>query len=239
MIVTADFGIWADSQPAKSFDHTIGDPPYLPRTQDNQRRGDRPGKVVAERKLKFGSLTAGHRELWAMQVERLTRRWSLIFSDVEGVDAWITDLERAGMRYMRTLAWIRGDLGTLEDGEGLLGSKGSPQFSGDRPAVGFECIVLAHAKRGAPRWNGGGKAGVYVHNIVEAAVRLHDAQKPLPLIRELVRDFTDKGERILDPWVGSGTLPLAARIEERESVGVELDGVMAAKAIRREEGYRQ
>lgn len=60
---------------------------------------------------------------------------------------------------------------------------------------------------------------------------LHPTQKPLELLRWLVRTYTDLGDVILDPFVGSGTTCLAALQEGRRFVGIERNSVYHQKAL--------
>lgn len=50
---------------------------------------------------------------------------------------------------------------------------------------------------------------------------LHPTQKPLPMMRYLVRTYTNPGDVVLDPCCGSGTTCLAAMQEGRHYVGIE------------------
>ena len=50
----------------------------------------------------------------------------------------------------------------------------------------------------------------------------HPNEKPLKLIQRLVRLGSQEGETILDPFAGSGTTLLAARLEGRQAVGIEI-----------------
>ena len=50
--------------------------------------------------------------------------------------------------------------------------------------------------------------------------RLHVTEKPLQLMRDLVK-ICEPGGRILDPFCGSGTTVLAAKLEGHEAVGIE------------------
>ena len=81
-----------------------------------------------------------------------------------------------------------------------------------------------------PVWNGGGKRGIYsVPTAIDRDrsgldARIHTTQKPLALMQALVRDFTDEGETILDPFAGSGTTLYAAARLGRKSIGWDRPG---------------
>lgn len=61
---------------------------------------------------------------------------------------------------------------------------------------------------------------------VSPVERQHQTQKPLPVMRELVK-ICIPGGRILDPFAGSGTTLEAARLEGYEAVGIELSEEIA------------
>lgn len=52
---------------------------------------------------------------------------------------------------------------------------------------------------------------------------IHPTQKPLELIRYLVRTYTNSDDVVMDPCMGSGTTCLAAKIEGRRYIGIEKD----------------
>ena len=52
---------------------------------------------------------------------------------------------------------------------------------------------------------------------------LHPTQKPVELLRYLVRTYTNAGETVLDFTMGSGTCGVACVMEGRNFIGVELD----------------
>ena len=54
-------------------------------------------------------------------------------------------------------------------------------------------------------------------------VGLHPTQKPVSLFRYLIRTYSNKGDIILDPCIGSGTTAIAAIEEERNWIGFEND----------------
>ena len=52
--------------------------------------------------------------------------------------------------------------------------------------------------------------------------KLHPATFPIALARKVIRLLSHRGELILDPFVGSGTTLVAARDDDRNAVGVDL-----------------
>lgn len=52
---------------------------------------------------------------------------------------------------------------------------------------------------------------------------LHPTQKPVDLIRYLIRTYSDPGQLVLDNCIGSGTTAIAAMREGRHYLGFELD----------------
>ena len=63
--------------------------------------------------------------------------------------------------------------------------------------------------------------------------RAHPTQKPLDLMEWLVRTYTNPGDKVLDPFAGSGSTGAACVTLGREFVGVELDPTYHAIATRR------
>ena len=49
--------------------------------------------------------------------------------------------------------------------------------------------------------------------------RVHPQQKPVDLLRNLVRQYSTKGELVVDPYAGSGSTLQAAREEGRDAIG--------------------
>ena len=52
---------------------------------------------------------------------------------------------------------------------------------------------------------------------------VHPTQKPIELLRYLIRTYTNRGGIVLDNCMGSGSTGVAAVIEDREFIGIELD----------------
>jgi len=189
-------------------DHVITDPPYEAEAHTVQRRVTGTGGLQVK-PLSFEAMSFELRNVSAEGIALLVRRWVLVFCQAEAIQLWREAFMRVGLNYRRACVWIKPD--------------GMPQYSGDRPAMGYESIVCCHAK-GASRWNGGGRHGVFKCNKNppgEDYPHLHETQKPLPLMLELVRLFTDENETILDPFMGSGTTGVACLRLGRRFVGIE------------------
>lgn len=203
----------------KSVDMVCADPPYSRHVHECSRRGSTgyegdTGKsaISRNRDLGFAYLDDETRLALAEQYARIARRWVAVFSDTESAHLWRRDLEHYGLEYVRTMFWHK------------VGS--TPQFTGDRPAVALEAITLCHPT-GRKRWNGGGKHGLYQVPIVlnrgGQDMRHHPTQKPIALMRQILEDFTDAGDLILDSHAGSGTTGAACIELGRNFVGWELD----------------
>jgi site-specific DNA-methyltransferase (adenine-specific) len=52
--------------------------------------------------------------------------------------------------------------------------------------------------------------------------RVHPTQKPVNLMKYLVDKFTNKGDTVLDPFMGSGTTGVACKLLNRNFIGIEL-----------------
>lgn len=192
----------------------ITDPPYSAHVHGNHRAGHaRRGEYGKAKELGFDSISPELITACGYEFAYRVTRWVLTFSDAESCHLWREAFEQAGLEHIRTGAWIK-------DGS-------APQFTGDRPASAFETITIAHPF-GRKRWNGRGRAALWQHQIVkggtcETEPRLHNAQKPLALMLDLVGDFSDEGETILDPFLGSGTTLVAAKRLGRYGIGIERD----------------
>jgi site-specific DNA-methyltransferase (adenine-specific) len=51
----------------------------------------------------------------------------------------------------------------------------------------------------------------------------HPTQKPINLLNRIINASSQKGDLILDPFMGSGTTCVSAILNEREYIGIELE----------------
>jgi site-specific DNA-methyltransferase (adenine-specific) len=211
--------------PEKSVAHVITDPPYSEHVHAKEwqsralaANGDKRASTE-HAGIGFEPLTDVVRRAVAAECERLAQRWSLAFCDLEGIGPWRSDLLGVGLEWVRACIWDKID--------------SAPQFTGDRPANSAEAICVSHPP-GRKRWSGGGKRNVYRHAVnAERGGKPHPTTKPVPLMTELVEDFTDPDELVLDPFAGSGTTGVACLRLGRRCILIEKSEKYAALARER------
>ena len=211
--------------PTLTVDHVIGDPPYedeLHKAMGRIQRND--GREMVQ-DLGFDGVNAGRAGIAAASVQA-SGGWVILFTLAEGVRAWRDDLQAVGAKWDTTCFWIKPD--------------SAPRFNGQGPARGAECFVTCWAGTGYRRWNGGGKRGIYNHCVNQGRQGEHPTEKPVPLMMEIVADFTRPGETICDPFMGSGTTGVACARSGRSFIGIEQNERWFDLSCRRiEEAYRQ
>ena len=212
-------GRWQDSPPA-GVDHVISDPPYGKRVHRGtfRRMGTGGGKgIQTKAPISFDPVVPG---ALVPELPALARRWTVLFCEIEAVgEYW----DAGGEWYVRGGIAVR--------------KSPVPQLSADRPGVHGDCIVLLH-QPGRKRWNGRGRPARWwlpqaTGGTREASVRVHETQKPLSLMRQLVEDFTDPGEIVWDPYAGSATTGVACLQLGRRFVGHEMQAHYAEIAAER------
>lgn len=192
-----------------AVNHVISDPPYedelhgaIGRIRRNDGR-----EMIAD--LGFAGVNSIRADIARVCVS-VSQGWLILFTLAEGVRAWRDDIQEAGAKYDTCLAWVKPD--------------SAPRFNGQGAARGFECAVTAWCAPGYRSWNAGGKRGVYTH-CVNGPERhgAHPTEKPRRLMAEIIADFTNEGDTILDPFMGSGTTGVAAVRLARNFIGIEKD----------------
>lgn len=181
-------------------DAVITDPPYSANTHAMAKtnRGAGHGRKL----ITFGALDDAEFD-------------AVVAACLAAADGWVVmtcDYRHAARHYasdsfVRLGAWVK--------------PNPMPQISADRPGQGFETVLILHAGRRPKAWARGGGAGVWTVPVVNGAEV--PTQKPLALVRALVADFTNAGETVLDPFLGSGTTGVACAKAGRRFVGCEVD----------------
>lgn len=203
--------------PDDSVDVTITDPPFDAHCHANQSSG-----TAMKRFVDGGGgggiprVTPGFEALssydFCLDLLRVTRRWVLVWCTVE---AFGEVKALVGPAYVRGCIWYKPN------------SMG--QLTGDRPASCYEGIMVLH-KPIKKQWNGRGSYGLWTCNGTRGEKDRHPNQKPLALCQKLVALFSNRGELVFDPFVGSGRIGEAAVSLGRSFVGLDNDPAWVEKA---------
>ena len=94
----------------------------------------------------------------------------------------------------------------------------------------YEFVMVAHRRGGKLAWNEAAPAVPNVACVTPPRDRMHPNEKPVDLVRWFIRNHTQPGDLVLDPFAGSGTTGVAAALEGREFLGFELDPKWVAVA---------
>lgn len=191
------------SSPVIKPDHTITDPPFHADTHRDARTHDGSSKNNRSRKMvTFAAFTEEQFKDFYNLLLLVTKRWVVMTCDHRQAPAAFYCPE-----FIRLGAWVK--------------RNPTPQFTGDRPGQGHEAVLMLHSTETKKRWHRGGGPAVWTHNTHQPASI--PTQKPLSLIRDFVIDFTDEGETVLDPCMGSGTTGVACVELGRKFIGIESD----------------
>ena len=208
-----------------TVDHVVSDPPYEDELHEAVGRIRRKDGQEMCATLGFDGVNVDRDRIAAACVSA-SSGWVILFTLAEGVRAWRDGLQAADAKWDTTCFWVKPDA--------------SPRFNGQGAARGAECFVTCWAGTGYRRWNAGGKRGVYTHCVNTGRQGEHPTEKPVPLMQEILGDFTQPGQLICDPFMGSGTTGVAALQLGRRFVGMERDPKWFDLACRRiEQAYRQ
>lgn len=226
---------WMEAQPAASFDAIIADPPY--RTTN----------------LHFDQGAGLDWAAWWAQAWRLLKPSGavvLFAADLFTVDLILT--QRTNYRYR--LVWCK-TMGTgflnanklplkahediLIFGQDTSQATFNPQKSPGKPYGSWRKAVPAGHYGTQREESHGNPTGdrfplSYLNFGSEPTTgRLHPTQKPVDLMRWLVRTYTNAGDTVLDCFAGSGSTLEACLVEGRHGVGTELDPNYYKRALHR------
>lgn len=218
-------------------DAAIMDPPFSARTHQGQRfdvtKDERythqPGaQALSSRGLGYGEIDeSGAHEIVAA-MSPLARGWIGFFTSHDLVTAFSEAATRSGRYVFAPLSCVQVNR--------------SVRLAGDGPASWTDHLVVARTAKIA-KW--GALPGAYVgnafgpgENSLDRSKRVVAGQKPLWLMRAIIRDYTRVGDLVVDPFCGGGTTALACAIEGRRCITSEIDPDTYEKARKRlEKGH--
>ena len=214
------------SYPAGSFDAIITDPPYASggRTQAEKN------KSTAQKYSSMGenappafdgdakdqrSFTSWCAE-WLSECRRIAKPGAplCVFIDWRQLPSMTDAIQWAGWIWRGTAVWDKGNSRPQKGRFRAQAEYIAWGSNGDMPISRPVPCLPGVFKYGNPQ------------------NRIHLTEKPLQLMRDIVR-ITEPGGRILDSFAGSGTTVLAAVQEGYSATGFEMSGEYAARAVAR------
>lgn len=188
--------------PDESFDAVVTDPPYG-MAFESFRRVDLPHFD------KIANDEAGRPFIWWMyDAYRLVKAGGSVicFCNWANEEAFRLALGWAGFTIKSQAIWDRG-----VHGVGDLNGTFAPQHD-----------VIWYATKGKGRLYGLRPKSVISASRLSAQSMTHPNEKPVPLMRYLIRAVTPQGGTVLDPFAGSGATGVAALMEGRWPTMIEL-----------------
>lgn len=202
--------------PDKYFDLVLTDPPYGMDFQCNFR----------DEKNKHKKIANDNNTDWlpdlCSSIKRIAKDDAHIymFCSWHKVDEFKIELQNAGLKIKNILIWNKGG-GGLGDLEGDY----MPQYE--------MCIFINNGKPLI-----GKRDGNVINASKDGVNNFHPTQKPVDLISYLLRKSASNGDKVFDPFMGSGTTAVACKSLGIDFVGCELEADYVAIANKRLEAVQ-
>lgn len=221
---TLHLGRWQDVLSDVVCDSLITDPPYGARTHDKQQFGrrmnksqdDPSAKWCTTKGIEYAAISDGDVAEIANHWSGRCAGWICAMTSHDLVSAYTSSMEKAGRYVFAPLPCVMRAMNV--------------RLQGDGPSNWTVWMVVARPRTAeAAKW--GTLPGAYVtpsNRAVEFA-----GQKPMVLMRAVIRDYSRPGDLICDPYAGSGTTLLAGVAEGRRAIGAEMDSGRFDIAVKR------
>ena len=133
----------------------------------------------------------------------------IVFFDIWKITPLKEQLESAKFKQIRFIEWL----------------KTNPQPINSKVNYLTNCreIALLGIKKSKPTFNSSYDKGVYEYPIQGGKDRFHPTQKNTKMFEDLILKHSNKGDVVLDCFLGSGTTAVAAKNTKRDFIGCELD----------------
>ena len=198
-----------------TVDLLFTDPPYAARCHEGHDAGAKSAKG-GRKAIAFDSLTPGQAAHAAELFDRVCRGWIVVSCDHELAIAWLDAFEGMPGRY--TFAPVP-----------LVTIGGRVRLQGDGPSSWTDWLIVSRPRtKEAAKWRT--VRGAYIHTRDKAAPA---GSKPLGFAHDVIRDYSNPGDLVLDPFCGTGTYGVAAINLGRTFRGIELSPKRAEAASKR------
>ncbi len=223
-----DWRAFMDDQPKGSVDLILTDPPYAisRETGFSKFKKGVPRFAVS---MDFGKWD--HQKIDLKEFTKACYRalrvggTAIIWYDLWKITDVETALREAEFKMLRLIIWQKTNPVPLNQSATYLSN-------------GREIAVVG-VKGGKPTFNGRYDSGVYDNPIPRhEGEKLHPTQKPVDLFSDLVLQHSNKGDLVIDPFMGSGTTGVAAIENNRRFKGCDIDKTYTNRARQRIEAIK-
>ncbi len=208
----------------KTIDLVLIDPPYeiSRKTGFEASSGE---KTIERFKMsyEFGSWDkdfSGLEELLSTSYKVLKDGGTIIcFYDLWKIESLKNNLVSSGFKQIRFLEWIK--------------TNPVPINSKINYLTNSREVAVLGIKKSNPTFNSSYDNGIYSFPICHEKGRFHPTQKPLNLIKELVKKHSNENNLVLDFFSGSATTAVACCELNRNFIGCEIDKEYYEKSLLR------
>lgn len=237
------------SLPSSSIDHCITDPPYNISGYDNKKKiGWLQSNNVWTKQKNFSKIDAQWDKFsddnylafttnWISEITRVVKSNGNIivfgsYHNIYQIGSILQNLER---KLINSIVWYK--------------RNAFPNVTQRMLCESTEHIIWAvnETKKKAKNWTFNYRTlkkmngGIQMRNMwdipststAEKKYGKHPSQKPIELIRRLVLGTSNKRDIILDPFMGSGTLPVVAQMTGRKFIGIDSNKQYCELALNR------
>ena len=133
---------------------------------------------------------------------------AIIFFDLWKLTILSNSMIAAGFKQIRLIEWVKSNPVPLNSKINYLSN--------------CREIAVLGVKKGKPTFNSQYDNGIYTYPIPNYVNRLHPTQKPLQLFRALIKKHSNRGDLVVDTFLGSGTTAVAAKLDDRKFAGCDI-----------------
>jgi site-specific DNA-methyltransferase (adenine-specific) len=192
--------------PAECFDLCVTDPPYLIEYKTNMRQKTADNELLTEEIEGDNDPDLIRRFFPRLYRVLKNNTAAYIFCRIDNHEFFLEQAVKSGFVYKGTIIWAK-DKQTGGDLTGEYGRK-------------YECILFFHKGRVELREKR--HSDVWQFATVPSRQMVHPNQKPLALLARPIKDASDPGDVVFDPFSGSGGVAIVCEQSGRRSVNVEL-----------------
>lgn len=116
-------------------------------------------------------------------------------------------MDESGMEFFHAVVWDKS-----ARGNGV----------GWRYRRNYEFVLVGHRKGGRLAWSDPDRAVPNIVRFTPVMDRLHPNEKPLALAAHFIELHTEPGDIVVDPFCGSGTTCVAAKMLGRHYIGIDI-----------------